>query len=271
MRFPPRATALLATLTSLKSLYTRSIPFVLLFAIATSTNAIHSLLPRATSELLRVASFTVTQSSRTFHALMADLFIRDSQPISPGPNVFSILRDAFLDFDQSIDAVVSKLKVSREPWGVCSSGIANALCARTQYMYMAHFFSESASVLTVDSLGLDIEEADSSAFSPEFVANLRSLPSYQRHVQAALRGDRSTSVYEVAISSLQDDYKLLAFVESSRPAKDRYCSELGQAWLLLEILLETWDEGRAGTDILLTDYYRGKLVDRASRSCSMLR
>ena len=112
----------------LNSLHTRSIPFVLLFAIATSTNAIHSLLPRATSELLRVTSFAVTQSSETFHALMADLFIRNSQPLSLGPKVFSVLRDTFLDFDQSIDAVVSKLQVCRKALAPRRSSTANAPC-----------------------------------------------------------------------------------------------------------------------------------------------
>ena len=140
-------------------------------------------------------------------------------------------------------------------------------------MYMSHFFSEPASVLAVElpSPDREREEADSLDDSSGLTASLRSIPSYQRHVQAALKGDRTNSSYEGAVASLQDDTKLLAFVQTSRRAKDRYCATLGSAWSLFETLQETWTEGRAGMDALLTDYYCGKLVDRACRACSTLR
>lgn len=95
------------------SAHCHQLPFVLVFAIATSVNAVYNLLPRATSELLRVAHFTVAQGIDTFHTLMQEVFIYGSQPVSPGYRMFSMLRDTFLDYNQSIDGVVSKLQVLR--------------------------------------------------------------------------------------------------------------------------------------------------------------
>lgn len=80
--------------------------------MSTSVDAIHNLLPRASSELLRIATFIVTPSVETFHRLMMEIFMKRQQVITPSAKVFAFLRDTFLDLDQSIDGLIAKLKVS---------------------------------------------------------------------------------------------------------------------------------------------------------------
>lgn len=98
--------------TGKKSSYSNRIPFILLLSISTSIDAIHNLLPRSTSELLRIKTFTVTPNIETFHTLLYEVFIKRNQVISPGSKTFTFLRNTFLDLNQSIDGVIAKLNVS---------------------------------------------------------------------------------------------------------------------------------------------------------------
>lgn len=102
----------LTDLIEILSTYSKRLPLVLLLAISTSISAIHTLLPRSTSELLRIATFTVTPNIETFHSLVFETLIKRSQAINLSSKVFGFLRDSFLDLNQSVDGVISKLQVS---------------------------------------------------------------------------------------------------------------------------------------------------------------
>lgn len=254
------------------SAYSRRLPMVLLLAVSTSISAIHTLLPRATSELLRVVPFTVTPNIETFHSLIYETFIKRQQVLTPNSKVFGFLRDTFLDLNQSIDGVIAKLQVSRSVTFLAVF-ISKLNLVEIQYMYLAHYFGNPASVLC-NPLPEHPDFEDQLELLGNIAPTLRSLPSAQkrieRHTEEAL-AKKNDILLRMTRQLLESDEELLRAVNAARRERALYAADLPQAWALFEILQSTWAEGRISMETMLTEYFSGTLLKRTSTACRNLR
>ncbi|BGP18746.1 Origin recognition complex subunit 3, partial [Rhodosporidiobolus nylandii] len=136
-------TQLLETL----SLYTSTLPLVLLVGVATTADALYNLVPRRTCNKLDAQSFFVDPGVGAFNALVRGVFVDSLPPLQLGPKAYNDMWRTFEDLHHSIDATISFI----------------------QYLYMNHFTSSPLSPLTLPP---------SPSFSPSAIAEtLRSLPS----------------------------------------------------------------------------------------------
>jgi hypothetical protein len=134
-----------------------------------------------------------------------------------------------------------------------------------QYMYMAHFYANPASALAFPAPEDVIDEAVTDIH--ELAAYIRSLQSFRTFVQE--RADIASSRSNLR-TLLQDDGKLLESVNGCRITKEQYARKLPEAWKVLECLQDMLADSRVARDVLISEYYRGKLAARAVAACQAL-
>ncbi|KWU46587.1 hypothetical protein RHOSPDRAFT_15117 [Rhodotorula sp. JG-1b] len=89
------------------SAYTDKLPITLLVGIATTADALWTLLGRKTANKLDAATFFVDPGVGAFNALMRGLFIDWCAPLALSPKVYDNLWRTFDDLHHSIDATIS--------------------------------------------------------------------------------------------------------------------------------------------------------------------
>ncbi|GAA5881279.1 hypothetical protein JCM3774_000950 [Rhodotorula dairenensis] len=147
------------------SAYTDKLPLTLLVGIATTADALWTLLARKTANKLDAASFFVDPGVGAFNALMRGLFIDWQAPLALSPKVYDYLWRTFDDLHHSIDATISFI----------------------QHVYMSHYISSPAHSLRPTSVHEDAAEA---------LQDLQSLGCYKeisvdgRPVEAVLQTAR---------------------------------------------------------------------------------
>jgi hypothetical protein len=144
-----------------------------------------------------------------------------------------------------------------------------------QYMYLAHFYGNPFSVLSCP-LPEDLEVEDQLDLLGGIVPSLRSLPSFRNAVEDELENSsasikNSATRLRMTRNLLENDEQFLRSVNAARRERDVYLTNLPQAWTLFEVLQESWKEGRLSTETLLTEYFSGTMLRRASIACRNLR
>ncbi|KAK4880016.1 hypothetical protein RN001_008162 [Aquatica leii] len=108
------------------SSYLNKLPFVLIFGIATSTNAIHKSLPYRVSSKLNVQVFNSQRSTLYLNNIIENVLLSDDCPFHVGGNVFNCFTEIFLYYDLSVKRFVQNFKYAMLEH-FCSSNIM-ALC-----------------------------------------------------------------------------------------------------------------------------------------------
>ncbi|GAA5822740.1 hypothetical protein JCM11251_004361 [Rhodosporidiobolus azoricus] len=155
------------------ALYTSTLPLVLLIGIATTPDALYSLVPRKTANKLDAQSFFVDPGVGAFNALVRGVFINSLPPLSLSPKTYTDLYCTFEDVHHSIDATISLI----------------------QYLYMRHFMTSPLASLT---LPRNQEEP----LSMEEATALGSLPSLS--LATIQPGTDPSSVLSSARTRLED-------------------------------------------------------------------
>ncbi|KAF5288938.1 hypothetical protein FQA39_LY03817 [Lamprigera yunnana] len=108
------------------SSYLNKLPFVLIFGIATSTNAIHKVLPYRVSCKLNIQVFNSQRSTLYLNNIIENVLLSDECPFHVGNQVFNCFIDIFLYYDLSVKRFVQNFKFAMLEH-FCSSSIM-ALC-----------------------------------------------------------------------------------------------------------------------------------------------
>lgn len=141
------------------SQYLPSLPFSFVFGFPTSVAAVHQVIPRSVSSLLRIEKFQTQPALVSLSQIIEMLLLTPNYPFKLGPKVYHLLSDLFLYHSFSVRAFVKGIQVS----------------------LMEHFYCQPLSFLCCSS-----EE------SPSYVTSLthtqlelcRSLKSFRRYVES---------------------------------------------------------------------------------------
>jgi origin recognition complex subunit 3 len=87
------------------------IPFTLLFGIATSVELFQERLPRRVISFLHGAQFDVEQLCKTLHTVFQSVIAGSNLPLRLGSGFITLLLERQRNCIQSLEAVVSALKV----------------------------------------------------------------------------------------------------------------------------------------------------------------
>lgn len=131
-------------------------------------------------------------------------------------------------------------------------------------MYMAHFYANPLAALTIRSEGYAGDDGNIAALA----THIRALSTFRRLVahkinQPAYRADMRLL--------LEDDQKLLERVAAYSEEREEYGQKLPQAWKLFACLQDMLVENSVANDVLIMEYYKDKLVSRATGACQALR
>ncbi|KAL8293081.1 hypothetical protein RQP46_000775 [Phenoliferia psychrophenolica] len=222
----------LAQMVDVLSRYTHVLPIVFLLGVATSSNALHEVLPRRSTNLLDVAKFYVEPGIGTFNALIRGLFIDWDAPLGLGPDVFAYLLKTFQDMHQSIDAIVSNL----------------------QYLYLDHFTNRPYAHFTSSSPPPTI-------FTESSLKPLLSLPSLKK-------ASKDDAVKKLKNGSA-DECRLE--VGQFRETQRQRHGQRQSAFHLLLFVQSHWkeDNGRSVED-LLDLLFAGDLEEVSDELCRMI-
>lgn len=131
---------------------------------------------------------------------------------------------------------------------------------------MAHFYANPAACLT-----LAFDGANDSSVADDAVnlaSYIRSVPSFRDLIQKQV-GHPALATETRRL--LEDDTRLLVKVEDWRQEKLAYSQRLVEAWKLLDCLQDMLAETKVAQEVVITEYYKNKLVERAIKGCQALR
>ncbi|GAA6029372.1 hypothetical protein JCM8097_003642 [Rhodosporidiobolus ruineniae] len=201
------------------SIYTSTLPLVLLIGIATTSTALYSLLSRKTSNLLSTRDSFVDPGVGAFNALVRGVFVDWAEvPLGLGTKAYGEMWRTFEDLHQSIDATVSFI----------------------QYLYMSHFTSSPLAALTLPPSSA----SDSSALTPAVLEALRALPSLSSAPPSA-----DTLTLLSPTSSPSED--VLPALSALREARLEWARERAIAFEALTMAMEFWEKRRPMEVLLL--------------------
>ncbi|CAK7199608.1 Origin recognition complex subunit 3 [Sporothrix eucalyptigena] len=157
--------ALLADLLSFLHSWLDRIPFVLLFGVATSVDLFQARLPKQAAHRLSAAQFDVAPSSAVLDRLVRRAVVAADVPLRIGP---SLLRSLAERQDEQVTGV---------------SVFVNSL----KYAYMCYFYANPLSVFLQDiGSSEDAAAQDTILQNPDYIAAVRQLPSFRRHVEGLI-------------------------------------------------------------------------------------
>ncbi|SPO00853.1 related to origin recognition complex subunit 3 [Cephalotrichum gorgonifer] len=177
------ASELLSELIQYFSNWSSSIPLTLLFGVATSVELLQNRLPKSACEHLYGLQFDVAHGYTALEQTIIEVAVaaRDL-PLRVGPSLLENMVSRQRDQVAGIQAFISTLK----------------------YTYMCHFYANPLSIFMSVTLTEDFDWVQ-----PEHLEGIRSLPSFQKHVEDSL--DEGNT--EHARSLLEDDTYLLNMVK----------------------------------------------------------
>ncbi|BGP22666.1 origin recognition complex subunit 3 [Rhodotorula toruloides] len=91
--------------------YVDSLPLVFLVGIATTVDALYSLLSRKTANKLEASNFFVDPGVSVFNALVRGVFVDSQPPLSLAPKLYTEMWRTFEDLHHSVDATISFIQV----------------------------------------------------------------------------------------------------------------------------------------------------------------
>lgn len=156
------------------------------------------------------------------------------------------------------------------------------MCLSPQYMYLAHFFGNPASVWCTDFASLDDEHQADDANEDDLVmellgetiTSLRAIPSYQKAMEKSTDNavQSGNAAARRAISHLlNSDAGMLGSIKGARSERQMHAKKVPEAWTLFEVLQSTWAEGRLSMESMLSEYFAGTLAKRACTACNNLK
>lgn len=89
-----------------------TLPFVIIFGIATSTNTLTNSLPYKVISRMNIKVFHSQPSSIYLNKVLQDIFFDLSCPFHLGGRVFNLFMDLFLFYDLSVNNFIQNIKVS---------------------------------------------------------------------------------------------------------------------------------------------------------------
>ncbi|GAA5894668.1 hypothetical protein JCM6882_006652 [Rhodosporidiobolus microsporus] len=212
-------TQLLETL----ALYTPTLPLVLLIGIATTPDALYSLVPRKTANKLDAQSFFVDPGVGAFNALVRGVFVDWQPPLALGPKAYNDLWRTFEDLHHSIDATISFI----------------------QYLYMSHFTSHPLASLTLPP---SASEDPSAPLPATTLATLRALPSLSSAAPPStthlpsLDADSDASLSAPLSSPSPAPAAVRAAIESCRGHLAVWSAERSVAFEALVAMMDFWEK-----------------------------
>ncbi|KAI7862220.1 origin recognition complex subunit 3 N-terminus-domain-containing protein [Spinellus fusiger] len=169
--------------------YRLSLPIVLVFGIATSTEIIHQSLNKSTLSLLRIEKFWLQQSEAWFNRVLETVFLETPSTLKFGARPYKFLLDQFYLYDFSM----SKFK------------------ACLKYALMHYFYGNPLSIFfsLMKNSQHEMKMELSSWWKYELLTkdhtnNLRMLPSFKTHVESLCEEQPA-----MALKLLTDDQFLL--------------------------------------------------------------
>ncbi|GAA5979191.1 hypothetical protein JCM11641_008456 [Rhodosporidiobolus odoratus] len=195
------------------SLYTSTLPLVLLVGIATTADALYNLVPRKVCNKLDAQSFFVDPGVGAFNALVRGVLIDGQAPLQLGSKAYTDMWRVFEDLHHSIDATISYI----------------------QYLYMNHFATQAFSALTFPP------PSAASDLTADLQNNLRCLPSLASSTSplAATLADPATAPSEV-----------LAALSSAQQEKDDWHAARSEAFEALLACMEFWENRKPTEGVL---------------------
>ncbi|KAI9105418.1 origin recognition complex subunit 3 N-terminus-domain-containing protein [Phlyctochytrium arcticum] len=165
--------------------YHGRLPLVLLFGVATSTNALDQTLPRSALSALRVENFQLQNSNHTINTIVEELLVQ------PTFTTANISKNGFPLGSATFDLLVSNYQLHTMSVG--------SFVQTLKYAVMDYYYSNPLSILfDLHLQGQLMQQHD--AFSAEHLISIRLLKSFQRHVESLVEDEP-----EEAARLLQDD------------------------------------------------------------------
>lgn len=96
---------------SIASLYINVLPFVFVFGVATSLNAVHRSLPCFVSSRINIQVFHSTPSTVYLNTVLENILFSPNCPFHLGGKVFNLFTDIFLFYDLSVCGFIQNFKV----------------------------------------------------------------------------------------------------------------------------------------------------------------
>jgi origin recognition complex subunit 3 len=199
---------LLSDLISLFSAYLGRIPFVLLMGIATSLEIFHEKLPKAVIRMMQGEKFDVERADELLALVFNDAVLGPKSILRLGPSVSDIIIERQKNHTQSIQTFMSALK----------------------YAYMSHFYANPLSILLAF---LDDPAGLKKMLNPQHLDAIRTLPSFRKHVEAALEAE-TVNTSEIR-ALLTDNAHLIAFVPALVTECHEYAKQLSSTLEVLEL------------------------------------
>ncbi|KAI5786597.1 origin recognition complex subunit 3 N-terminus-domain-containing protein [Pyronema domesticum] len=199
---------LLSDLISLFSAYLGRIPFVLLMGIATSLEIFHEKLPKAVIRMMQGEKFDVERADELLALVFNDAVLGPKSILRLGPSVSDIIIERQKNHTQSIQTFMSALK----------------------YAYMSHFYANPLSILLAF---LDDPAGLKKMLTPQHLDAIRTLPSFRKHVEAALEAE-TVNTSEIR-ALLTNNAHLTAFVPALLTECHEYAKQLSSTLEVLEL------------------------------------
>ncbi|CAH1230274.1 ORC3 [Branchiostoma lanceolatum] len=139
------------------SQYLSRLPLVLVFGIATTVTAVHTLLPHSVSSLLCMEKFQAQPSTEYLSQVINKTLLTTKYPFKLGHRVFQLLLDMFLYHDFSVVNFIRGL----------------------QFAMIEHFFSD----LGMLCCGAKLSASRVKAMDHRQLEAIRKSPSFRRHVE----------------------------------------------------------------------------------------
>lgn len=94
------------------SWYTKTLPFIFIFGIATSISTVHTFLPYHVSSKISLKMFKSEPSTVYLNNIIEKIFFHKNCPFHLGGKVFNLFTDIFLYYDLSVNNFIQNFKVT---------------------------------------------------------------------------------------------------------------------------------------------------------------
>ncbi|BGP05881.1 Origin recognition complex subunit 3 [Rhodotorula toruloides] len=182
--------------------YVDTLPLVFLVGIATTVDAVYSLLSRKTANKLDASSFFVDPGVSAFNALVRGVFVDSQPPLGLAPKLYTEMWRTFEDLHHSVDATISFIQVA----------------------YMSHFTSQPFASFT--------RPTPASPPTPAAFDALRTLSSLSSTPDLAA----------TILNSSASPANVLSEIETCRQAVSMWHAERSVAFEVLLAAMEFWEK-----------------------------
>uniref|UniRef100_A0A182W3P7 Origin recognition complex subunit 3 n=1 Tax=Anopheles minimus TaxID=112268 RepID=A0A182W3P7_9DIPT len=142
--------------------YATSLPFVLVFGVATDVSTIHNVLPYHVTSKIKISVFQSEPSATNLNKILNEVLLTPFCPFHLSGKVFKLLLDIFLFYDFSVNGFIEGFK----------------------YAFMDHYFQKSINALSAIINDADELEAIINDLTSSELHQIRQLPSFRPYVES---------------------------------------------------------------------------------------